>query len=106
MKFNFKIQKYQTDAVDAVIKAFAGQGFHDHTRFIRDLGEMSANDKQMQLGFTDNNIEVYDPSDDTGYKNGFNCLKYPILPCCYGKWQKNTIMTTNVSCFVKDILLI
>ena len=69
MKFNFKIQKYQTDAVDAVIKAFAGQGFHDHTRFIRDLGEMSAKDKQMQLGFTDNNIEVYDPSDDTGYKN-------------------------------------
>ena len=69
MKFNFKIQKYQTDAVDAVIKAFAGQGFHDHTRFIRDLGKMSAKDKQMQLGFTDNNIEVYDPSDDTGYKN-------------------------------------
>ena len=26
MKFNFKIQKYQTDAVDDVIKAFAGQG--------------------------------------------------------------------------------
>lgn len=69
MKFNFKIQKYQTDAVDDVIKAFAGQGFHDHTRFIRDLGKMSAKDKQMQLGFTDNNIEVYDPSDDTGYKN-------------------------------------
>lgn len=66
MKFNFKIQKYQTDAV---IKAFAGQGFHDHTRFIRDLGKMSAKDKQMQLGFIDNNIEVYDPSDDTGYKN-------------------------------------
>lgn len=69
MKFNFKIQKYQTDAVDAVIKAFAGQGFHDRTRFIRDLGKMSAKDKQMQLGFIDNNIEVYDPSDDTGYKN-------------------------------------
>lgn len=66
MNFNFKIQKYQTDAV---IKVFAGQGFHDHTRFIRDLGKMSAKDKQMQLGFTDNNIEVYDPSDDTGYKN-------------------------------------
>ena len=44
MKFNFKIQKYQTDAVDDVIKAFAGQGFHDHTRFIRDLGKMSAKD--------------------------------------------------------------
>ena len=30
---------------------------------------MSVKDKQMQLGFTDDNIELYDPSDDTGYKN-------------------------------------
>ena len=29
MKFNFKIQQYQTDAVDAVINVFNGQGFHD-----------------------------------------------------------------------------
>lgn len=27
MKFNFKIQQYQTDAVDAVVKVFNGQGF-------------------------------------------------------------------------------
>ena len=27
MKFNFKIQQYQTDAVDAVIKVFNGQVF-------------------------------------------------------------------------------
>lgn len=29
MKFNFKIQQYQTDAVDAVVRVFQGQGFHD-----------------------------------------------------------------------------
>lgn len=29
MKFNFKIQQYQTDAVDAVVKVFQGQGYHD-----------------------------------------------------------------------------
>ena len=33
MKFNFKIQQYQTDAVDAVVKAFNGQGFHYKTNF-------------------------------------------------------------------------
>ncbi len=29
MKFNFKIQSYQTDAVEAVVKVFAGQGFSE-----------------------------------------------------------------------------
>ena len=38
MKFNFKIQQYQTDAVDAVVKVFAGQGFHEGIHYIRDLG--------------------------------------------------------------------
>ena len=30
MKFNFKIQQYQTDAV---VKIFNGQGFYDKTNF-------------------------------------------------------------------------
>lgn len=33
MKVNFKIQQYQTDAVDAVVRVFQGQGFHDKTNF-------------------------------------------------------------------------
>ena len=37
MKFNFKIQQYQTDAVDAVVKVFQGQGYHDKIIFIRDV---------------------------------------------------------------------
>ena len=44
MKFNFKIQQYQTDAVDAVVKVFAGQGFHDRIRYIRDLGKRTVPD--------------------------------------------------------------
>lgn len=39
MKFNFKIQQYQTDAVDAVVKVFQGQGYHDKISYIRDLGK-------------------------------------------------------------------
>lgn len=38
MKFNFKIQQYQTDAVDAVVRVFQGQGFHDKISYIRDMG--------------------------------------------------------------------
>jgi len=64
MKFNFKIQQYQTDAVDAVVKVFNGQGFHDRISYIRDLGKTESVDRQMS--FDD---EQYDPLDDTGYKN-------------------------------------
>ena len=28
MKFKFKIQQYQSDAVEAVVRVFAGQGLH------------------------------------------------------------------------------
>lgn len=70
MKFNFKIQQYQTDAVDAVVKVFKGQGFHDKVSFIRDLGKMTE-PVQQQLSFVmqDEFGETDDPSNDTGYKN-------------------------------------
>ena len=67
MKFNFKIQQYQTDAVDAVVKVFNGQGFHDKIKFIRDLGKMEPADMQMTFGVTDEEMELYDPTNDTGY---------------------------------------
>lgn len=69
MKFNFKIQQYQTDAVDAVVKVFNGQGFHDKINYIRDLGKMKPDVSQITLGVTEEEIELYDPMDDIGYKN-------------------------------------
>lgn len=69
MKFNFKIQQYQTDAVDAVVEVFHGQVFHDKTKFIRDLGNMQNDQKQMSFAISDDEINMYDPTDDTGYKN-------------------------------------
>lgn len=69
MKFNFKIQQYQTDAVDAVVKVFNGQGFYDKISYIRDLGKMKSKDMQMTLGFTDEEMQLYDPANDTGYRN-------------------------------------
>lgn len=63
MKFQFKIQQYQTDAVDAVVKVFNGQGFHDKINYIRDLGNTEQN-LSSQVSFDENEI-----MDDTGYKN-------------------------------------
>ena len=39
MKFKFKIQEYQTNAVDSVIKAFNGQLKYENLTYNRDLGK-------------------------------------------------------------------
>ena len=69
MKFNFKIQQYQTDAVDAVVRVFQGQGFHDKISYIRDRGKIKVEPYQMALGMSDEELEVIDPLNDIGYKN-------------------------------------
>lgn len=79
MKFNFKIQQYQTDAVDAVVKVFQGQGYHDRISYIRDVGKKQENqqmrlnvdmDQQYSLDMGEaHQLNIYDMDDDTGYKN-------------------------------------
>ena len=39
MKFNFKIQQYQTDAVDAVVNVFSGQEYRDKVEYVIDMGK-------------------------------------------------------------------
>lgn len=68
MKFNFKIQQYQTDAVDAVVKVFAGQEFHDRIRYVRDIGKKD-NQSVYQMPMADATDDSFDPDDDTGFKN-------------------------------------
>jgi type III restriction enzyme len=38
VKFQFKIQQYQTDAVNSVVNIFAGQPYSDRVSYVRDLG--------------------------------------------------------------------
>ncbi len=71
MRFNFKIQQYQTDAVEAVVKVFAGQGYSEKTSYIRDVGKVTTT-AQRQMQFANDLAETddwYDPMNDTGYKN-------------------------------------
>lgn len=69
MKFTFKIQDYQTDAVNAVVRAFAGQGYHDRLSYIRDIGKLSREEFQLRWS-TMNGVEgIVDPFDNTGFKN-------------------------------------
>ena len=46
MKFKFKIQDYQTEAVNAVVKVFEGQAFNDRIAYLRDLGKQTQNVQQ------------------------------------------------------------
>ena len=57
MKFKFKIQQYQTDAVNAVVKVFEGQPFNDKVSYLRDMGK-----KQNQQ-------IVIDELDSNGFEN-------------------------------------
>ena len=66
MKFNFKIQQYQTDAVEAVARVFAGQGLHEKVGYRRDVGEKTNKPFQTTL---EELVENPDLENDTGYKN-------------------------------------
>lgn len=59
MKFKFKIQQYQTDAVERTVEVFAGQPSVDNFTYRRDLG------KQAQY----HQISIYDAEIETGYRN-------------------------------------
>ena len=69
MKFNFKIQQYQTDAVDAVVRVFNGQGHYEKINYIRDLGKKQVVQQQLGLSMADEFDEILDLESDTGYKN-------------------------------------
>ena len=72
MKFNFKIQQYQTDAVKSVIDVFKGQPYQDKVSYRRDIGNKSAQTfSQMTFGFEAEQIsfDVTDDFDDSGFKN-------------------------------------
>jgi len=50
MKFKFKIQQYQTDAVESTVDVFAGQPSKTNAQYRRDLGNLKG--KQVVLDFS------------------------------------------------------
>jgi type III restriction enzyme len=65
LKFKFKIQQFQTDAVNSVVNAFAGQPFQNKMSYIRDLGIVK---KNTQLNLF--NIPADDEDAKLGFENG------------------------------------
>ena len=58
MKFKFKIQQYQSDAVESTVSVFAGQPSRDAFQYRRDLGKQKP---QQKMEFDE---------DYAGYRNG------------------------------------
>ena len=72
MKFSFKIQQYQTDAVDAVARVFQGQPYNAGVSYLRDVGNLSAQPQQLSLvssGDDATQVELLDLINDSGFKN-------------------------------------
>ena len=72
MQFRFKIQQYQTDAVDSVARVFQGQPKVEGLSYRRDVGEaqplLPGMSEQTSM-FPSEQASIFDPVDDTGYLN-------------------------------------
>ncbi len=70
MKFNFKIQQYQTDAVESILNVFNGQPYNDPVNYRRDIGKSKVVKSFSQLSFDDSDeLEIADDLNDAGFKN-------------------------------------
>ncbi|MFB7816425.1 type III restriction-modification system endonuclease [Paenibacillus chitinolyticus] len=49
MKFQFKIQPYQTDAVNSVVNIFSGQSYQERIRYVRDIGILKEEKPPKQI---------------------------------------------------------
>jgi type III restriction enzyme len=66
MKFKFKIQQFQTDAVESTVNVFNGQSFSNPFKYIRDVGFV---EKKYTQGVFDIDEDEIDLNDDKGFKN-------------------------------------
>jgi len=60
MKFKFKIQQYQTDAVESTVNVFAGQPSKDNAQYRRDLGKRSGQItyEEEYVGYRNADVEL------------------------------------------------
>lgn len=101
MKFNFKIQQYQTDAVDAVVRVFNGQPNHGGISYLRDIGILDKT-KAKKFIVDDEDPAYFMLESGTGYKNEVLELSdEQLLHNIQALQSQNNIKLTNA--LVKDL---
>ena len=94
MKFNFKIQQYQTDAARSVVGVFKGQPYSNPVNYRRDIGKGKAGVSYSQMSFADSMYEqqelaLTDDYDDAGFKNEIVALPDAVLLSNIREIQQN-----------------
>ena len=70
MKFRFKIQQYQTDAVNAIADVFKGQPYQAYAKYTMDMGVAPQKQNvQMDLFATNKRAALVDDDYDVGFAN-------------------------------------
>ena len=73
MKFSFKIQPYQTDAVEAAARVFQGQPYNAEVSYMRDIGTYRRlnvqSSSEVVKEFEWQDVVGEDAVDDFGFKN-------------------------------------
>ena len=121
MKFNFKIQQYQTDAVESVVKCFKGQPYQDNVSYRRDVGKLKEAQRYSQMSFdfgegeqmsfdlesddplnltydngTQMTMKLTDDFDDSGFKNEMLMIsKDELLSNIREVQQTNNVMISD-----------
>ena len=97
MKLKFKIQQYQTDAVDNTLRVFSGQPTWGLSEYIVDKGKLYKKSKGRLTEVTDPSLGFADSDEDiTGYKNGDIVLsKEEILKNIHQVQSDNNIRLSN-----------
>ena len=100
MKFNFKIQQYQTDAVDSVVNCFKGQPYIDNVSYRRDIGNKREVQTYSQMSFVSNDeqeiLDFTDDFDESGFKNeNLHISSDMILSNIKDVQQNNNVMISD-----------
>lgn len=93
MKLNFKIQQYQTDAVDSVVRVFKGQPYADPVNHRRDSGKANSLNSYVQMSFDDvleqEQTAFADDYDDACFRNETVALSDAVLLSNIREVQQN-----------------
>lgn len=99
MKFNFRIQDYQTDAVNSVVDCFKGQVFSDGINYRRDIGNVNSHDdshSEMKMNIDSDDMLIDYEMNDTGFKNNEIILsRDTLLSNIKNVQQRNNVMISD-----------
>ena len=96
MKFQFKIQPFQTEAADSVVKVFAGQPNYGVSKYRRDVGTTKPKQRPAQESMFEDETEQTMEEFETAYRNAdVEVTREQLLKNIRGVQMANNIKLSN-----------